>query len=117
MRDYSCYNRSVERRAAGAKHRNKGEVYETPPMGARLRRFPQGFLSVLPGRSRVPVLSTALAGLERHREEMWGNPVEIRVAKLQMGNETRLKRSHITPYARKLPTLARAPSLDAVLSE
>ena len=49
--------------------------------------------------------------------EMWRELSAITVAKLDVRGKTYLKLSHITPYAQKLLTLCRVPSLQTILSE
>ena len=49
--------------------------------------------------------------------EVWRELSGITVAKLEVRAKTHLKLSHITPYAQKLLTLCRVPSLDTILSE
>ena len=51
------------------------------------------------------------------RAEIWRELSGITVAKLEVHGKTHLKLSHITPYAHKLLTLCRAPSLETILSE
>jgi len=49
--------------------------------------------------------------------EIWRELADITVAKLEVNGKTHLKLSHITPYAQKLLTLCRIPSLETLLSE
>ncbi len=49
--------------------------------------------------------------------EIWRELSSIMVAKLEVRGTTHLKLSHITPYAQKLLTLCRVPSLETLLSE
>lgn len=49
--------------------------------------------------------------------EIWRELSDITVAKLEVGDQTHLKLSRITPYAQKLLTLAHVPSLETLLSE
>jgi transposase len=49
--------------------------------------------------------------------EIWRELSDISVAKFEVNGKTHLKLSHITPYAQKLLTLCRVPSLETLLSE
>jgi hypothetical protein len=49
--------------------------------------------------------------------EIWRELADITVAKLEVNGQTHLKLSGITPYAQKLLTLCRVPSLQSLLSE
>ena len=49
--------------------------------------------------------------------EIWRELAGITVAKLEVNGQTHLKLSSITPYAQKLLTLCRVPSLQTILSE
>ena len=49
--------------------------------------------------------------------EIWRELSGIMVAKLEVHGKTHLKLSHLTPYAQKLLTLCRVPSLETLLSE
>ena len=49
--------------------------------------------------------------------EIWRELSDITVAKLEVHGKTYLKLSRITPYAHKLLTLCRVPSLETLLSE
>ena len=49
--------------------------------------------------------------------EIWRELSAIMVAKLEVRGKIHLKLSHITPYAQKLLTLCRVPSLETILSE
>ena len=48
--------------------------------------------------------------------EIWRELSGITVAKLEVHGKTHLKLSRITPYAHKLLTLCRVPSLETLLS-
>ena len=49
--------------------------------------------------------------------EIWRELSDISVARLEAGNKTHLKLSDISPYAQKLLTMCRVPSLQTLLSE
>jgi len=49
--------------------------------------------------------------------EVWRALSDVTVAKLEVHGQTHLKLSRITPYAQKLLTLCRVPSLETLLSE
>jgi transposase len=49
--------------------------------------------------------------------EVWRELADITVAKLEVNGQNHLKLSGITPYAQKLLTLCRVPSLQTILSE
>jgi hypothetical protein len=121
----------MKRRVAYAKSRYKDTVYETPLVVTSYRdEHGTSRNTTIVSLAKLPAFIVKLVeeGLKRgdpdtkrcpagSLAEIWRELSGITIAKLEVRGKTHLKLSQITPYARKLLTRCRVPSLETLLSE